>query len=195
MRLLGKLLVILSAQLAMTLPAKAWNGLRYSLDWGYMASVYQTYRYNYIAEEEFRVKQHGSSFFLNSNGLVKLFVGTTIGRHAELGMFSGYEGIRQDRRAVPLGLRAGWAFRGLNTDGPMCYAEGGAALHKDCATSGLGAAGLGWHCQLDHGCGLDFKVGVNVCGDHPPIKGVSTESLRKSDALYSGISFTVGLCF
>ena len=190
-----KLLVILPMCLVLSMPARAWNNLRYSLDWGYMASMYQIYSYNYMAEEGFRVEQHGHDLFLNSNGVVKVFLGTQIGGHAELGVFSGYEGIRQDRRIVPLGLRTSWMFNGTDADGPICYAEGGAAFHKDCKTTAMGAVGAGWHVQLDHGCGMDFKFGLNVFQDHPAIMGVPKENLNKSDYTYGGISFTVGISF
>lgn len=195
MRMYRKLLVTMTLCLVWMIPAKAWNGLRVNLDWGYMAAVHQMYNYNYLAEEGFRVDQKGSNMLLNSNGLIKMFIGSRIGNHTELGVFSGYEGIRQDRRIIPLGLRANWAFRGLNVDGPMCYIEGGAAFHNDCKTTGTGAAGIGWHLQLDHGCGLDLKLGVNLSGDHPQILGVPNENLLKSDYTYTGISLTIGISF
>ena len=195
MKVRVKIFAILAFCLVSTTPAKAWGGLRCNLDWGYMAAVYESYRYNYIADEGFRVEQHGRNFLLNSNGLVKMFIGTQVGSHTELGVFSGYEGIRQDRRIIPLGIRTNWLFRGVDADGPMCFLEGGAAFHNDCKMSGICGAGLGWHLQLDHGCELVFKMGVNLSGDHPAIKNVSTEDLMRSDYTYGGISLSVGISF
>lgn len=188
-------LAIIALCLMTAIPAKAWKGLRFNMDWGYRAAVYQSYSYNYIAEEGFRVDQHGQEAIMNSNGLLNMFIGSQLGDHAELGIFSGYEGIRQDRRVIPLGLRANWLFRGADADGPMCYIEGGAAFHSDCKATGTGTVGAGWHLQLDHGAGLEFKIGINLCGDHPPIKGVSKENFMKSDYTYGGVSMTVGISF
>lgn len=177
--------------------------IRYGVEWGYSATFLNNFHSVYFDPDAgYRIDQKGTDFFLYSNGYVSAKAGVELFRHYSATIIAGYAGIKQDRRIVPVSLRAGYHFNSYDTSGSMVFIEGGAGLHPlEETASFLYKAGFGYRVMMSRKSSLDFMASVYLAGDHPGIYNQDIPGyipgilVRRSDACYAAISFSIAINF
>ena len=209
-----RLIPIVAATLAMlagTCPVRAGNPpgregsarLSYGIEWGYDATLLNAYHYNYMdSADGFRIDQKDVKPMYYSNGHATAHLSVEFARRWALGLHAGYAGIQQRTRIFPLALRSTYFIDSFRTDGSFLFIEGGAGLHETRRNiSPFGRLGYGYRAVLSRRSSIDLSASLRVTADHPPIYDssipgyVPEENIRRSDALYGALLFSVALNF
>ena len=177
--------------------------LSYGIEWGYDALVLDAYHYNYLdAADGFRIDDEAVKPMYYSNGHAEFHLTMEFARRWALGLHAGYAGIRQRTRIFPLALRSTYFVESFRNDGQFLFLEGGAGFHEMRKNlSPFGRLGYGYGAVLSRRNSIDFSASLRVAADHPPIYDssipgyVAEENIRRSDALYGAILFSVALNF
>lgn len=173
----------------------------YGLEWGYTATVMNSYKYNYTDPDEgFNVNKEGTDIILNSNGLLMGSMGIESFGHLTSRLEFGWSGIKQERRVFPVLIKEAYHFRKCSENGAMVFISGGAAFHlKESFISTIGQAGAGYRIALSSSNAMDLMVGFQLCTDSPKIYEnnayIPDESVRKSSATYGALNLSVALSF
>ena len=176
------------------------NRFVYGVEWGYTSSLFNIYHNNYLSQEGIRVDERGFDFDYSSNGHVLAGVSYAFARRYEAGAYLGFIGVAQDRRLFPVSLRATYYFDSYLSDGFFSYLDGGVAFGENQDATLIGKLGGGYRMKLSgHFC-LDFLLSFHICSDHPKIFGsddqqITGDDLRRNDATYGGLNFTLALRF
>lgn len=199
------LLLALSAPLGATRPGKWYDHLDYGVEWGYTASFFEAYHYNYTSPSSgARIDTRDSHLSYKSNGHIYGFVGAKFARRFALDAAAGWAGLFESRRMVPLTLRGSYFFRGYDRDGWKLFAEGGCCLGESHAGKAVGIArlGSGYRVMLDRNFALDLSLSLQGVSDHPTNvydkareEAIPDASLRRSDCNYLALNFSVALSF
>lgn len=182
------------------LPARSpWS---FALEWGYTATFFNHYRYNYFDSEGSRVNDEGWERRLLSNGTVLAGAGYYLSDSWSLTLLTGFEGIHESRRVIPTTLRGSYLPEGRSRSGWILYAEAGAgwSMEMDFGPALLARGGAGWRMPMDGGISLDLLVSLHGSFDHPPVLDpehheVSRLKVRSTTANYYGINFSLSLNF
>lgn len=178
--------------------------IRYGIEWGYTGTVYESHDYAYLSDAGAMVAAAGHSLIFNSNGCFMAFAGYEFMGKTETDLVSGYVGVIQGRRVVPLMVRETYFFNGCRNDGIKVFAEGGACLSgtfRD-KPSWMGRAGAGYRVMLGDIPAMDLFISAHFVQDHPASVYASEYSysvpksdLRSSLSQYAGISIGLALNF
>ena len=203
--LLISLLLAWSFTLFAGRPGKWYDHLDYGVEWGYTASVFEAYHYNYTSPSSgARINTRDSHLSYKSNGHIYGFVGARFARHFALDAAAGWAGLYEARRMFPLTLRSSFFFRGYDRDGWKAFLEGGCCLGESYAGKAVGIArmGSGYRVILDRNFALDLSLSLQGVLDHPVDvydkvreERIPNESLRRSDCNYVSLNFSISLCF
>ena len=207
-------ILIIAAALALltgTCPVLAGNPpgregsarLSYGIEWGYDATMLNVYHYNYMdSADGFRIDQKAIKPMYYSNGHATAHLSVEFARRWALGLYAGYAGVQQRTRLFPLALRSTYYMESFRSDGQFIFIEGGAGLHETRKSiSPIGRLGYGYRAILNRRCSIDFSASLRAVSDHPPIYDssipgyVAEENIRRSDALYGALLFSVALNF
>ena len=199
------------ALLAGTAPARAGEPARqarsarvlYGIEWGYDLTLLNSYHRNYTdAVDGYRIDDEGVEAMFYSNGHATAHIDLEFARRFAIGLHAGYAGIQQRTRFYPMSLRFSYFAKSYNTDGSFCFLEGGAGIHENRTTvSPFGRLGYGYRLSLTRRASMDFSASARCAFDHPPIyddsiRGyVEEENVRRSDALYGALVFSISLNF
>lgn len=180
------------------------NRLRCGIEWGYTATVFEGHVFGYVSDMGARVESEGSSLIYNSNGHFICYAGMEMGKRFETDLVSGYIGIVQGRRVMPLTLRETFFFKGCRKDGFKIFADGGLCFtgsfrHQQ---NWIAKTGVGYRMMLGDKPAMDFSLSVHGAYDHPSSVYISEYSypvpiqdLRKSDRQSVGIDLSIALSF
>lgn len=180
------------------------RGLHGGVEWGYTQSFWHWYHYNYLTDAMARVNSEDSEFELHQGGHIYAYLGYQIGRRWELDLISGWAGVWDGRRVVPVDLRVTRFFSGLDSNGFKAFLEAGEVISHNDASSELPSniikLGGGYRIMITSRSSIDLAMSVHRCLDHPA--GVTdpkynyrvpASHLRRSDTAYMGISFSISL--
>lgn len=195
--------------LALSVSARDRDGwcsshVRLGIEWGYTATVYEQHCYDYISDAGSMVQSEGHGPRYNSNGCFLSYVGIETWKKAETDLVTGYIGIVQGRRVVPVMLRETIYFNGCRSDGFKLFAEGGVALAPTFQNKQvfMARAGAGYRLMLGDKPAMDFFMSVHGAHDHPRSVYVTEHSysvpmddLRSSHRDCLGISVGMALSF
>ena len=186
-------------------PARGDGGARviFGFEWGYDLTMLDIHHYNYMDEADgFRIDEKETDLMLYSNGHASANVSLEFARKFSLGLHAGYAGVRQNTRIFPLSLRGTWFADSYGTDGQFVFLEGGAGMHETMKTVlPFARLGYGYRVNLSRRASMDFSASLRGVYDHPRIYDsdnhiyIANENVRKSDACYGAIIFTIGLNF
>lgn len=180
------------------------QNIRYGIEWGYTGTIYENHRYVYLTDEGARVESDDHSAIYNSNGCFFAYAGIESWDRIQTDLVSGYMGVVQGRRVVPLMLRETVYLNGCRNDGFKLFAEGGLCLTKTFKDqkSWIGRGGLGYRVMLGDKPAMDFFLTAHFVHDHPNSIYISEHSyivpvhnIRMSDRDYAGISVGMALSF
>lgn len=181
-----------------------FSRLRGGVEWGYTQGIWHWYHYNYLTDAMARVNSEDGRFVVSSNGHIYAYIGYQIGRRWQLDLISGWAGIWQDRRVVPIDLRATRYFSGLNNNGFKAFFEVGELISHNVAgsdfPSNIMKLGGGFRIMLTSRSAVDLSLSLQRCIDHPadihdPAYNydVAPDHLRRSDTSYTGINFSISI--
>ena len=204
--ILAALALLLSfAPLRAVNPARRDGGFRvlYGVEWGYDMQLLNAYHHNYTDESDgFRVDEKKVKPTLYSNGHAAAHVTTEFAEKFALGFHVGYAGIQQRTRFFPMSLRFAYFMDSYTADGNFVFLEGGAGIHEQRSTvSPFVRTGYGHRIRLTRRASMDFSASLRCTGDHPPIYDASIpgyvdeKNVRRSDALYGALIFSISLNF
>ena len=178
--------------------------LDYGVEWGYTATCWEIYHYNYTTPSGARIDSRDSHFSYKSNGHLYGFAGIRFARHFATDVVVGWAGIYEERRVVPVTLRASCFWKGYDKDGWKTFLEGGRCISHSFAGKPvyIGKLGTGYRLMLDRSFALDFGLSLQAAYDHPldvydkrREESVLDANLRRSDSGYLAVNFTVAICF
>lgn len=178
--------------------------LRGGVEWGYTQNCWHWYHYNYLTDAMARVNSEDSEFELHPGGHIYAYLGYQIGRRWELDLISGWAGVWEGRRVVPVDLRVTRFFSGLDSNGLKAFIEAGEVISHNDASSELPSniikLGGGYRIMITSRSSVDFAISVHRCLDHPAgvtdpqyNYSVSAGHLRRSDTAYMGINFSISV--
>ena len=178
--------------------------LDYGVEWGYTASIWEKYHYNYTSPSGARIDTRDQHFSYKSNGHLYGFLGARFARRFAVDALVGWAGIYEGRRVMPVTLRGSAFLKGYDADGLKLFLEGGWCHARSFASKPvyLGKAGTGYRFILDRNLALDLSLSLQGASDHPlgvydksREESVPDASLRRSDSGYFSLNFSVALCF
>jgi len=199
-------LFVLTLAISASAKGPGWSPsrLRCGIEWGYTSTLYEKHYIGYVSDVGSRVESSGESLIYNSNGHFISYIGVEMGKRFETDITSGYIGIVQGRRVIPLTLRETFYFNGCRKDGFKIFADGGLCFigtfqHQQ---NWIAKAGVGYRMMLGDKPAMDFSLSVHGANDHPKSVYVSENSypvpvqdLRKSDRQYLGVDISVAVSF
>lgn len=182
---------------------------RYGLEWGFTPMVYETCHLNYLVEEGYRVDDSSSDVMFTPNAVLLAGFGVNVSNNISLGIYSGYAGLSEENRVIPLSFRATWFPKGVTSDGMLYYADVGTGFHihisdriePDRSPATLVGIGTGYHFSLTSSIGLDLQIGFRESFDHalildPDGSGyISGRNIRRNNAAYSALNMSIALTF
>ena len=181
-----------------------FNRFRVGVEWGYTQCFWLSRTYNFYSEEGYRIFEDRSSLLLHPNALVMGQVGLDVLPTLNLAFYTGYIGVGEDNRLLPVLLRASWFPRTTAEQGIFVFGQGGPAWHT--LTGGFQFAwtaggGAGWRIPLSEDCNLDLQLGFKYLADHPRIPNpegpgyVPAHNVRRNDANYCALDLTIAVNF
>ena len=173
-------------------------------EWGYTQCMTQSRNYNFISEEGYRIFENSFAFKAHANAQVLAHIGYRLSEQAGLALYSGYMGMGEDNRLLPLMLRVSYFPATDREDGLFAFGQGGVAWHVH-ATAGhmgwLGSVGGGYRFRLAYNTNLDLLLGIKYLHDHPSIPNpespgnVPEHNIRKNNAGYYALDLSIAINF
>ena len=198
------LVAVLSVLFARPLGAQDRSLLRYGVEWGLSASVYNSFHYNYIdGIMGYRIDEEGSDTDCIGNAFAEVYCGTDLSRRLSLTLRAGFSGIARGRRVVPICLRLSWFPAGTCADGFFTLADGGLSFPDffEAKPAPVFRLGGGYRLLLTDSSSLDIQLCARLCQDHPDIWDeqerhyVETHNVRRSDAAHYALCLSAALNF
>lgn len=180
--------------------------VEFGVEWGYSATYYEYYHYNYISGADgSRIDSKDSHLNYKSNGHLYAYAGIRPADFLSIDLRSGWAGVFEGRRVMPLTLEVNFLPSGCNADGWKYSLEGGMLLTQSHMTGQyayIAKALFARRVKLSDYLCLDMGVSLQAVADHPTdvydksrSEIVANGNLLRSDCYYSSLNFSIGLCF
>ena len=132
----------------------------YGVEWGSGLTFHTYHIYNYVREDGTRMQGNDFQFVTNLNASLLFKAGYDFGSRWNLSLVTGYDGINDRFRVIPLGFRGTCFFReGQRDSRPFLFAEPGAGLFSSSDKYAFYLrVGYGKRFNLSPGTDLDFSV-------------------------------------
>ncbi len=176
-----------------------WPLLTYGLEWGYSANVNHAFHHNYTSAGG-RVDERGDFMCFRSLGIILAHVGINCGRHLNLSVRGGYEGIYPGQAVWPVSIRGTWLFgRDPSERRWLAFLDGGWAVSSsDYDAGAIARAGAGYRISLSRSVKLDLMLSFEYTSasiDLYDDEGEPVEPLRirRNDNYFSSINFSIGI--
>ena len=191
---------------AVMFKAGAVDGFRtvYGIEYGYTSTVSEWHHTNYVSPEGPRVNQIHMDYDYVPLGYASLWYGAEFARHWSTCLVLSLNGISKERTISVLSMRIAYFFKSYEVDGVKLFMDAGAGVTE--TFKGLpdfcGKAGGAYRLVLADKVSLDLCASVQLSVDHPVtvrdrFSGniLTLNSIRRSDALYTGINIGLMLGF
>jgi len=181
-----------------------FNHFNVGLEWGYTQCIARTWDYNIISEEGYRIYDEGREWMFRPNGSVLGQIGFLLNDDFVIALYSGFVGVGEDNRLMPVQLRLSWFPGPPDEDGAFFFFPGGPAFHlrqQETRPAWMFASGIGFRHRLNYDCNLDISLGLKYLNDHPLLPSpdgagnVPAHNIRKNDAGYCALDLTLGFNF
>lgn len=201
-----KILAILFTITAFNIDVNAREGISsrfvFGVEWGYVATFFSGYHYNFFAPEGYRVDDYGSSFGYDSNADMYIFAGHEIGKSWELSAYVGYAGVGDYHEAVPVSIRATRFFGDDQyADRWFAFIDAGSGISLKMPVQEMftGKIGGGYRVALSRDTSLNFIASARMTYTHPQItydrQPIESEKINRNNAYLAAISFSLSLSF
>lgn len=144
----------------------------YGLEWGYTSTLYSYTHLNYRTEVGYRMDIKDGRFHYTPNGELLASVGYNLNGNMNLSFITGYAGLDEGCRVVPLSLRGTYYIGECTHDRFFTFLDGGIGIdeHLDGPLSWTGKAGAGYRVHLSRSINLDFLLDIRIVKTSPDIK-------------------------
>lgn len=181
---------------------EAYSRLTFGIEWGYVASFFSGYHYNYFAQEGFRVDEKGNSLRYTSNADMYVTLGWNIDRYWNLSLCLGYAGVSDLHNVIPVSLR-GTRYFGNDPMSDRWFAfldlGSGFGAKRPVQEILAGKAGGGYRLSLSRDTKLDFLFSVRTTCTHPTIHQdgyiISKDRINRNNAWVSAFSVGMAIVF
>lgn len=177
----------------------------FGVESSYVLTFLNFSHFNFISADGDRRDLRASTSGALSNGQLLVGGGVNMSANWNLSLYTGYCGVYDNERLIPLTARLTW----LSGDSPMkgrwlVFLGGGIGfnnLEKPENISVLGKIGAGRRVSLNRSVKLDFLIGLQETYTHPRAyesdvgNYVPAERLRRNDAFISAVTFGLALVF
>lgn len=166
--------------------------------------MYTSKHQNYTVSEGYRVDDNHAGWTFIGNAQVLANIGVNITPRIAVAAYTGLEGISKGFRVVPLTLRGTYHFKDMNSDGMLCYLDGGVGFKETRDPSEictLMSAGTGYHVALSSSVYLDFLLSARAGLDSPEIvdpdtgRTIPESSIRLNQARFYSVNISIALNF
>lgn len=176
-----------------------------SLEWsGAFNSLYH-FHHNYVNQEGSRYDLRDYGLKVNFAGEVLVSLGFNVTDNLNLSLYSGYMGLPDQHRVVPLSIRGTWYFGKEPAENRwFAYADAGvgfrASEYLRNLVSPVAKAGFGYRIPLGAYANLDFFAGFQFCHFHPDIlypdgSTVPPANIRRNNENVAGVRLGAALAF
>ena len=196
---LAAVMLITASQISM-----AWKPrISYGMEWGYSATFLKTAQHNFICEEGYRIVDNPESNRYLSNGTIMFNAGTDLGNHFNVSACTGILGVYAKRWVIPMELRVKYLPAGVQCNGFLLQAAGGAefptsVLHE---TGLRGLLGCGYRLAVYKSISVDVLLSATVTLDHERIldpdtaEYVSRAKITANTAEYYAVNLSLAINF
>ncbi len=130
-----------------------------SAEWGGGITFLDCYSFSYLRTDGTRLKGNPCTFLFNPNAHLLIKYDADISSQWNLSVMSGYEGIYDRTRIIPLTVRGSYFPGTCSREGRFWFLEGGTGVKTDFSTlAALGRIGWGKRFHLSEITSLDFMV-------------------------------------
>lgn len=172
------------------------------VEWGYIATIFTGYHYNFFAPEGYRVDDYGSSFGYNSNADMYIFAGHEIGKSWELSAYVGYAGVGDYHETIPVSIRATHFFgEDQYADRWFAFIDAGSGISLKMPVQEIltGKIGGGYRVALSRDTSLNFIFSARMTYTHPQItydkQPIESDRINRNNAYLSALSAGLSLSF
>lgn len=179
------------------------GNFKFGVEWGANAMLLKAFSYNIIDDAGSRLSEKSVGAAYHPNGTFLVSAGLETGEKCIVSINSGFSGITDGRRVIPVTLRGSLYPAGIRQDGIMYFLDGGVDFDPSgISTMGLlGSVGTGYHIVLSNKTSLNLMLHARLAVDHPKVANpdgggyVSTENTLHSNAEYVSAGISVSLQF
>lgn len=172
----------------------------FGAEWEYMSSFHYGFHHNFFSQEGYRVNINHSSFGYEGNGGVYLHCGYNLSNNWNLSLYSGFMGIYDLGRAVPVSMRVtGYFKENVKADRWFGFMEAGSGvcIKKNPQMLAIGKAGGGYRISLSHTTKLDLLVSYRISLTHPYViydgYEVQHEMINRNNAYVCALTIGISL--
>ncbi len=181
-------------------------GLHPRLEWGIGETFYRYHSYNFDSQEGYRIRGEfkGADFFT----IAEVYAGVdwVMGKHFSTSATAGLCGLYRHSRCIPVNIRINYYTSSFYNDSAVVFLQAGTGIKTRASVQKnalfLVAAGGGYHFSLTRsGTALDLLLRVQGSSDHPDLVNpessgtVEKRNIRKNDAYYCALNFSIALSF
>ncbi|MCQ2182130.1 MAG: hypothetical protein MJY89_01830 [Bacteroidales bacterium] len=203
-----KAVILFTAMLLSACPAMSRVPLmKFGIEWGISSNIFCNKQLNYITNDGYRIDGSESGMCFIANGHIMGSVGINASRHIDINLLSGYMGVSNSNRLIPVLLRLGYHFNGVENDGLFCFLDGGSGFHilregePARRPIAMTDAGMGYRFVLSSRTNVEFLFNVKGTFDtlsvaDPNGSGyIPDKNIRKNEAFYLTLNLGVGINF
>ncbi len=171
----------------------------FGIEIDYASTIACTYHHNFRSAEGYRVNEKESGFLYNGNGAVLVHAGLNLGRHYNLSLYAGYEGLADNFRVFPVSIRNTWLFgKKADHSGWLCYVDAGCGFRDAGGKPAItGKAGGGYRLSLSGKVNLDFLLSYRIAYAELPLvengENVPESRIMRNNNYLSAINIGIGI--
>lgn len=177
--------------------------ITFGAEWSFVMSGFTAWHVNFFSPDGYRYDRKGNDTDFTGNGEALLHVGWNLNEKWNLSLYSGFTGITTIHNAIPVSLRATYAFRQTNGRGDRWFsfadAGTGIGLKKQVQEIISAKVGTGYRISLSRNTKIDFLLAVRCTYAHPQIyfenEEISQRWTNRNDALVASTSIGMALTF
>ena len=175
----------------------------FGVEWGLSPALFYWNRVDFLTEDNYLIRSTCRDWTFQTCGLALVHAGYEIAPQVRLNLYSGFQGLSDNARIIPLGMQAAWYFSPMDGDGGFLFGGGAAGIPlADVPFSWTGDLGAGYRIALGSRTYLDFKGSFRLSSAQPvAIWEPTTESMVRREQMrfcrniLSGFSLSVSLVF
>lgn len=174
----------------------------FGAEWGYIATFYSGYHFNFFAPEGYRADPRHQEFTYISNGEAYLHAGYNLNEKYNLSLYLGFSAIGEYHHSIPVSVRLTRYYK-TNNLGDRWFGfidlGSGVSIKKEPDMMLSGKIGAGYRMSLSRRTSLDFIAGLRTVLTHPDIYYYGTlipqDKINRNNAYMSALSLSISLTF
>lgn len=176
--------------------------MTFGVEWGYIATFYSGYHYNFFAPEGYRVDPRGHSFGFDSNAEGYLTVGYNLDERLNISAYIGMSAVMDHHFTIPASIRLTRYYgKDPMKDRWLSFLDigSGIIIKKKPQEILTGKLGGGYRMTLSRNTKLDFLVAYRCILTHPDIEYYGTpvphDRINRNNSYSSALSIGIALIF